>query len=113
MVGGGTSHRGIRTKSTIRRDIVQHWARKRLPRKCREGANSSSVAACQGGQPASASQPRHQGGVTPESLGRVVDQVEAIKKALKKGQEVARERLVVELVKECKDFIELLDVSTS
>ena len=33
-------------------------------------------------------------------------EVEAIKKALKKAQEVARERPIAELVKECKDFIE-------
>ena len=38
-------------------------------RECREGANSRSVAACQGGQPACASQPRYHLGEKNYSFG--------------------------------------------
>ena len=73
MVSGGTSHRRIRTKSEV--------------------SKPHCLAACQGSQSACASQPRDS--VAKWSVGKV----EAIKKAFKKAQEVARERPIAELVK--------------
>ena len=86
-------------------------------RECRERTNLGSVAARQGGQSARASQPRHhpgrgsrQGGTTPESFGYIAcswrTRGRCHQRVLKKAQEVARERFIAELVRECKDFIE-------
>ena len=96
-----TSYRGIRTKSEVSKPHCQHWARKRR----REGANSRSVAACQGGQPACAIQISSRQRQSPrwsdssELWTRWKTSVDQRSKRSSK----ARERPIVELVKECKD----------
>ena len=78
-----------------------------------EGANSGSPKARKGGSSGSASRHRQgrgscQGGTTPESPGcngrSWKTRGRCHKRALKKAQEIARERPIAELIKECKEF---------
>ena len=102
MVGGGTSHREFRTKSEVSKPL---WQIQEALRRAKEVSqpvrpNPDTIQA--------------EAVAKVERLQRALDalgdlggpEVDAIKKALKKAQEVARERPIAEQVKECKDFIE-------
>ena len=115
VVGGGDRDpRWASTKSGVSKPRWVLWAQKTLPQRSKfkklSGAQRRVVSQCVPNPDAI----KAEAVAEVQRLQKALDalgglggpEVDAIKRVLKKAQEVARERPVAELVKECKEFIE-------
>ena len=113
VVGGGTSHREMRRKIRSLEAALSVGPEKNAAKVQIQEALRRAKEVSQPVRP-NPDTIQAEAVAKVERLQRALDalgdlggpEVDAIKKALKKAQEVARERPIAELVKECKDFIE-------